>query len=96
LAEDAPHRTCRVLKVLAGKEAEYDRRHHAIWPELAEEIRDVYTSFTVFRSGRLVVVYGDERERVEDVSEIGARWIEYMADVLEPGVLELDEVMHLS
>jgi hypothetical protein len=49
----------------------------------------------VFRSGRLVVVYGDERERVEDVSEIGARWIEYMADVLEPGVLELDEVMHL-
>lgn len=96
MVEDLAHRTCRVLNVRAGCEAEYDRRHHTIWPELVEEIRRVYSSFTVFLRGRLVVVYGDERARVDGVSEIGARWIDHMADVLEPETVELDEVMHLE
>ena len=28
------------LRLFPGTEAEYDRRHEAIWPELADEIRE--------------------------------------------------------
>jgi L-rhamnose mutarotase len=95
LVEETLHRSCRLLEVREGCEAEYDRRHRTIWPELAAEIRRVYATFTVFRSGRVVVVYGEQRESVAAASEVGERWVVYMADVLEPNTLELREVMHL-
>jgi L-rhamnose mutarotase len=87
-------RSCRLLRVLAGQEAEYDRRHREIWPELREQIDLTYTSFTVFRHGLDVVVYGEERDQPPPDGEVGERWRIYMADVLEPDVVELDEIVH--
>lgn len=95
LVDETLRRSCRVLEVREGCEAEYDRRHRTIWPELAAEIRRVYATFTVFRSGRVVVVYGEQIERAAVASEVGERWVVYMADVLEPEIHELREVMHL-
>lgn len=89
-------RSCRLLRVRAGQEAEYDRRHRELWPELRELIELTYTSFSVFRHGRDVVVYGDEREQPPPDGDLGERWRRYMLDVLEPGAVELAEIMHVE
>ncbi len=41
-------RVCFYLRLFPGTEAEYDRRHAAIWPELAEAIRRVHEGDAVF------------------------------------------------
>jgi L-rhamnose mutarotase len=73
---------------------EYDRRHREIWPELREQIDLTYTSFSVFRRGLDVVVYGEERDQLPPEGDVGERWQSYMEDVLEGGVVELDEIVH--
>lgn len=88
-------RSCRLLRVRAGREQEYDRRHRELWPELREQIDLTYTTFTVFRHGLDVVVYGEERDQAPPDGELGERWRHYMAEVLEPGVVELTEIVHL-
>lgn len=73
---------------------EYDRRHREIWPELRDRIDLTYTSFTVFRCGLDVVVYGEERDQPPPEDDVGERWQSYMAEVLEPDVVDLDEIVH--
>lgn len=89
-------RICLLLRVRAGQEDEYDRRHREIWPELKAEIERVYESFSVFRGGRDVVVCGDLAGGVAPPeSDVGERWTEYMRDVLEDERRELVEIMRL-
>lgn len=48
------------LRIFPGTEAEYDRRHAEIWPELVEEIRSSgIRNFSGFRRGCDVWYYGE-------------------------------------
>ena len=92
----SPRRICLLLRVRAGLEDEYDRRHRELWPELASEIERVYLTFSVFRAGQEVVVFGDEQAGISPAAtDVGERWSAFMGDVLEDGSRELVEIMRL-
>ncbi len=74
-----------------GREAEYERRHDEIWPELVEQIRAAGVSnFTLFRRGLLVFGYLECRPDAAtalgrlDASEAMLRWGASLEDVIEP------------
>lgn len=49
-------RLCFTFEIVAGTEAEYDRMHREIWPELADAIFDVgYRNYSLFRRGTGVI-----------------------------------------
>jgi L-rhamnose mutarotase len=53
-------RACFYLRLYPGTEAEYDRRHAAIWPEQAAAIRDAgIRNMSGFRSGTDVWYYAE-------------------------------------
>ena len=78
------------LRIRAGQEAEYDRRHEAVWPELLEELRGFgVREYSIFRRGQelfltLRVPEFAELQRRLAASEVNARWQAYMAEVFEP------------
>ncbi len=101
-------RLCFFIKLRPGAEAEYDRRHAEIWPEMAEAVATAgYTNYTLFRRDRTVVGYA---ECVPDVAtvlaaigatEVGERWSKSFVDIIERmtdadgDLLRADEVWHL-
>lgn len=49
-------RLCFTFEIVAGTEAEYDRMHRDIWPELADAILDAgYRDYSLFRRGTQVI-----------------------------------------
>lgn len=49
-------RLCHTFEIVEGTEAEYDRMHAEIWPELAAAILDAgYRDYTLFRRGTSVI-----------------------------------------
>jgi len=79
------------LRIFPGTEAEYDRRHAEIWPELVDEIRESgLRNFSGFRRGTDVWYY-TEVEPGTDVETAFAvhgpkpanqRWNHYFRDVI--------------
>ena len=74
--------------LLPGKKAEYIRRHDALWPEMAETLRQAgIRNYTIWCCGdELFGYYECERgaayaARVQAESPVVARWNEYMRDV---------------
>jgi L-rhamnose mutarotase len=94
-----------IMTLKPGCEAEYKRRHDAIWPELAEAIRaSGVTSFSIFRHGLTLFAY-QERDSATPPGEpapVMRRWWRAMADLMEtepdfrPVRLPMEEVFHLS
>jgi L-rhamnose mutarotase len=90
-----------------GKEAEYDKRHDELWPDMAQALTDCgWTNYTLFRNGTTVVGYC---EAVPDVAtaakkmgatEVNARWQESFKDIIrhitdrEGNLLSYREVWH--
>ena len=77
------------LRLRPGAEAEYERRHATIWPELAAEFRAAgVTRYAIFRDGSTLVgcfeaVDGFAAlERVR-ATEISRRWQAEMAPLFE-------------
>lgn len=75
--------------LLPGKKAEYIRRHDALWPEMAETLRQAgIWNYTIWCCGdELFGYYECERgaayaARVQAESPVVARWNEYMRDVM--------------
>jgi L-rhamnose mutarotase len=101
-------RVCFILRIKAGTDAEYDRRHQEMWPELRSLIeRSGMRNYTIFRHGTVVIGYAEceptfaaTQAGTHDPERIGKRWAEYMADIIEPsddGVFSLaTEVWHLD
>jgi L-rhamnose mutarotase len=96
-------RVCLVMTLRPGSEAEYDRRHDEIWPELVSEIRNSGVErFTLFRHALMVVAYLECRPDAEvalgklDGSEVAMRWEKALSGLLEPSSLRLTEVWNLS
>ncbi len=95
------------LRLFPGTEAEYDRRHAAIWPELAAEIRESgLRNMSGFRRGTDVWYYLEGEPDVESAFAVhgpklaNQRWNHYFRNVIaqitdDSGeLLWYDEVFH--
>jgi len=95
------------LRLFPGTEAEYDRRHAPIWPELAAEIRESgLRNMSGFRRGTDVWYYLEGEPDVESAFAVhgpnpaNQRWNHYFRDVIaqitdDTGeLLWYDEVFH--
>ena len=97
------------LRIFPGTEAEYDRRHAEIWPELVTEIRESgIRDFSGFRRGTDVWYYGEYEPdaatafAVHGPKPANQRWDRYFRDVIaqitnDAGELMFyDEVFHTN
>ena len=82
------------MKLYEGQEVEYEKRHNLLWPEMKEMIhRYGGKNYTIFLDPNSLILFGyieieDEklwREGAE--TEINKKWWEYMADIMETGLL---------
>ncbi len=97
------------MSVLGGREAEYERRHGPIWPELAETllahgVHD-YSIYLDPETGDLfgyVVIESEERWRAIAGTAVCRRWWASMSELMpsnpdgSPVSCELSEVFHLE
>lgn len=97
-----------VMSVNPGQEAEYERRHHPIWPELEAVLRShgvqTYSIFLLPDTRQLFayVEFTDETQWQAIAStEVCRRWWHHMREVMpthpdaSPVSLPLCEVFHL-
>jgi L-rhamnose mutarotase len=97
-----------VMSLRPGHEAEYQRRHDALWPEMAAVLKDhgvhAYSIFLDAATGRLfasVQVEDEARWAAIAETEVCRRWWAYMRDIMDtddagrPLATELREVFFL-
>ena len=98
-----------VMRLLPGQEAEYRRRHAAVWPEMLDTLKAAGArDYSIFLRGEDLFGYLE----VEDLaafratlaeSDVNARWQTEMAGLIDPLTdsatgfhRRLDEVFHLD
>ncbi|MFV0520913.1 MAG: L-rhamnose mutarotase [Mangrovibacterium sp.] len=92
-----------------GCEAEYEKRHREIWPELRQLLKDIgIYDYSIFwdRETNLLIgcqkVDGNESSQDLGNNPIVQKWWEYMADIMEtnqdfsPISIPLDEVFYME
>ena len=103
------HRYAFKMKLKPGCEAEYKRRHDAIWPELTEALHHAGVSdYSIFLDAATLTLFA-VLKRTEDHQmaklpdhPVVKRWWAHMADIMEthpghaPICEELSEVFHLD
>jgi L-rhamnose mutarotase len=100
-------RYCFVLELKAGSEAEYDRRHDELWPDLAAEMTAAgIRNYTLFRRGLQVIGYCEcEPDGPTAFARVAAtdadrRWSEKMSDLIarelgqDGGLISYPEIWH--
>jgi L-rhamnose mutarotase len=98
-----------VMFIHEGNEAEYERRHSPIWPELEQVLKEHgahnYSIFLHPDTRQLfgyVEVEDDQRWNAVAQTEVCRKWWKFMADVMpanpdsSPVSRELREVFHLA
>jgi L-rhamnose mutarotase len=95
-----------IMTLKPGAEAEYKRRHDAIWPELREAIvASGVTSFSIYRHGLTLFAYQERDPAVTSPDEpapVFWRWWREMAPLMEthvdarPVQTPMEEVFNLS
>jgi len=87
--EKLPIRKAFRMKVHAGHEAEYQRRHSPIWPELEEVLRrHGVTHYSIFLDPvtqdlfAYVEIEDDQRWNAIADTEVCRRWWRYMRDIM--------------
>lgn len=96
------------MQVHAGMEQEYQKRHQAIWPELAALLKEKgihhYSIFLDAGTGRLFAcLLAESREALDSLPEhpVMQRWWQFMRDIMEtnadasPVTRGLHEVFYL-
>lgn len=96
------------MKLHRGQEAEYQRRHDAIWPELAELLHTTGISeYSIFLDPGTLDLIGVLRIAEESAlaqlpgEPVMQRWWQYMKDIMEtnpdgsPKSIPLNEVFYL-
>jgi len=92
-----------------GCEAEYEKRHNAIWPELAQLLKEsgVY-DYSIFWDKETNILFAVQKSGGEGGSQdlgtnpIVKRWWDYMADIMEvnpdnsPVSIPLPEVFYME
>lgn len=85
----APTSYAWVLLVRPGYELEYQRRHDALWPDMAAELhRAGITSYHIFRHGLTLFGFFETADLAATqsflaASDINRRWSEYMAPIMQ-------------
>ena len=85
-----PQRIGFTMRVLPGQEAEYRRRHEAVWPELLADLRAAGArNYSIFLRGLDLFAYlevddFDRFTRQMGGSEANARWQAEMAELIDP------------
>jgi L-rhamnose mutarotase len=102
-------RICFQMEIIPGQEAEYERRHDEIWPELVTALQDAgVRNYTLFRRGTTVTAYAECHPDVATAfgavgnTEVNTRWAAWFGEVLaqltddEGNLIESTEVWHLD
>jgi L-rhamnose mutarotase len=95
------------MKLKPGFEAEYQRRHDEIWPELSRTLRDAGVSdYSIFLDPETLVLFAVQKLADGHTTDLlpqhplVRRWWAYMADIIEtnpdgsPLCVPLPEVFH--
>ena len=95
------------MKLKAGNEREYQRRHDEIWPELAEELSAAGVSdYSIFLDEETLTLFAFQKLTENHTAHllkertIVKKWWAYMADLMEcnpdssPVSVPLKEVFH--
>ena len=98
-----------VMSVNAGQEAEYQRRHRPIWPELEQTLKDhgvtTYTIFIEDETRQLfayVEIEDEARWNAIAETDICQKWWAHMRQIMpsnqdnSPVAAELREVFHIE
>lgn len=98
-----------VMSVYEGKEAEYERRHRPIWPELEKVLLEhgvrTYSIFLHPETRQLfayVEIEDEARWQAVAKTEVCQRWWAYMKEIMpsnpdnSPVSVELREVFHIE
>lgn len=102
-------RICFLMKIIPGREQEYERRHAEIWPELVAALQEAGVgNYTLFRRGTMVIAYAECHPDAATAfgavgaTDVNARWGQWFTDVLSQytdgggGLVEAREVWHLD
>ncbi len=97
------------MKLKAGFEAEYQKRHDEIWPELASELTKAGVSdYSIFLDEENLTLFAVQKLTDDNSGDllpenpIVKKWWSYMADIMEvnpdnsPVSIPLKEVFHQS
>ena len=103
------NRTAFKMKLKPGCEAEYQKRHDEIWPELAELIRQSGVSdYSIFLDRETNILFAVQKQSGDQGSQdlgnnpVVRKWWDYMADIMEsnpdhsPVTIPLTEVFYLE
>ncbi len=98
-----------VMRLRPGFEAEYKRRHDAIWPEMLAELRAAGISdYSIFLDPETHALFAFQKRAENSTADelpqkaIVARWWEYMKDIMDtnpdnsPVSRPLAEVFHMD
>ena len=98
-----------LMQLKPGFEAEYERRHDEIWPELVAELKAAGISdYSIFLHPQTLQLFGVlKRTQDHGMDELPGtavmqKWWRYMADIMEteadnsPRSIALDRVFHLD
>jgi L-rhamnose mutarotase len=97
------------MKLKPGFEAEYKKRHEALWPELKQLlIEQGINDYSIFHDAETNILFGVQKvtgtQGSQDLgkNDIVKRWWAYMADIMEtnpdnsPVTKPLQEVFHMD
>ena len=103
------HRNAFKMKLRPGYEAEYKKRHDAIWPELKKLLSEAgVNDYSIFLDEETLTLFAvqkledDFEEAVIPSHPVVKKWWAYMADIMEtnpdnsPRVTPLKEVFHME
>ncbi|NNV55145.1 L-rhamnose mutarotase [Limnovirga soli] len=102
------HRIAFKMKLFTGCEAEYKRRHDALWPELQQLLKDAgIKEYSIFLDEATNILFGYltifDKSALDDLpnAPVMKKWWAYMKDIMEtnedfsPVNIPLQEVFYL-
>ena len=97
------------MKLYEGQEAEYEKRHNQLWPEMKDMIHEYGgKNYTIFLDKETLTLFGyieiedEEKWAAGADTAINRKWWDFMADIMEtnpdnsPVSIDLKEVFHLD
>ena len=97
------------MKLFPGMEAEYEKRHNALWPEMKDMIHEYGgKNYSIFLDRETLTLFGyieiesEERWALSASTDACKRWWHYMKDIMEtnpdesPVSVDLLPVFHLD
>ena len=96
------------MKLKPGPEAEYKRRHDAIWPELKQLLKEAGISdYTIYLDEETHTLFAVQKQSGASSQDLGStaivqKWWAYMADIMDtnpdnsPVSVPLKEVFYLE